>query len=137
MQGSMNRMFGTIFGFTYVLVGVAGFAVTGGVDFAASTGKDLIFFAVNPLHNLVHIAVGGLLLLGARGSVGSARAVNATVGATYLLVALVGFMLVDSSANILALNHPDNLLHLTTAAVALAIAAKGDRAPSAAAPAAA
>lgn len=137
MQSSMNRMFGTIFGFTYVLVGLVGFVVTGGVDFAASTGKNLIFFGVNPLHNLVHIAVGALLLLGARGSVGSARAVNSVVGATYLLVALVGFMILDSSANILALNHPDNVLHLITAAAALGVAAKGDRAPNTAAPSAA
>jgi hypothetical protein len=128
MDGSINRMFGYVFGATYVLVGLVGFAVTGGVDFAASQGKDLIFFGVNPLHNLVHIAVGALLLIGAAGGLARARAVNGLVGATYLLVAVLGFVIVDSAANILALNHPDNVLHLISAAVALVVANKGDRA---------
>jgi len=67
MDGSINRTFGYVFGGTYVLVGLVGFAVTGGIGFAASQGKNLIFFGVNPLHNLVHIAVGALLLIGAPG----------------------------------------------------------------------
>lgn len=128
MDGSINRMFGFVFGATYVVVGLVGFAVTGGVDFAASEGKDLIVFGVNPLHNLIHIAVGALLLGGAAGGVRSARSVNGIVGATYLLVAAVGFIILDSSANILALNHPDNILHLISAMAALGVAIKADRA---------
>lgn len=127
MDGSLNRTFGTLFGVTYVAVGLIGFAVTGGVDFAGAQGNNLIVFGVNPLHNLVHIAVGALLLVGAAGGLARARAVNAVVGVTYLLVALVGFMIIDSGANILALNQPDNVLHLVSAIAALAVATSGDR----------
>jgi hypothetical protein len=47
-------------GIIYVLVGVAGFAVTGFDGFAEPEG-DLLFgiFEVNPLHNIVHLLIGG------------------------------------------------------------------------------
>lgn len=118
-----NQRFGYGFGAVYVLVGLVGFGVTGGVDFAASRGDDLIVFEVNPLHNLVHIAVGGLLILGASGGARASRGVNGLVGATYLLVGIVGLFMVGESWNFLALNHPDNALHFATAVLALGLSA--------------
>jgi hypothetical protein len=53
------RRFAQVFGAVYVLVGVLGFAFTGLSDFAAPSSDRLILFGVNPLHNLVHLAVGG------------------------------------------------------------------------------
>lgn len=122
---TLNQRFGYLFGAVYVLVGLAGFAVTGGVDFAGTTGKGLLLFDVNPLHNLVHIAVGGLLLAGAAGGARASRGINGVVGGTYLLVSLIGLMMVGESWNILALNHADNLLHFATAAVALGVVVSG------------
>jgi hypothetical protein len=118
---SNNQLFGYAFGATYLLVGLVGFAVTGGVDFAATEGKDLVLFALNPLHNVVHLAVGALLVLGARAGASASRSVNVLVGAVYLAVGVVGLFLVGSEANIVALNHPDNALHLATAVLALGV----------------
>ena len=120
---SNNQRFGYAFGAVYLLVGLVGFAVTGAVGFAATEGKDLIVFSLNPLHNLIHVAVGGLFLVGARAGASTSRGVNLLIGAVYLLVGVVGLFIVGQSANIIALNHPDNALHLATAALALAIGA--------------
>lgn len=117
---SLAQTVGLAFGAVYVLVGLAGFAVTAGVDFAGTEGDKLLgLFEVNPLHNIVHLLVGAALLWGAMQGVNAARAVNTAVGATYLLVGVVGLFLTDSEANVLALNGADNLLHLGSAAVLL------------------
>jgi len=126
---SKNERFGFIFGGIYFLVGLVGFAVTGGVGFAATHGKELLIFSLNPLHNVVHLAVGALLLLGARGGGQISRGLNLAVGSTYLLVGVVGLFLVGASANIVALNHPDNVLHLATSVLALAVGASEPSAP--------
>jgi hypothetical protein len=125
---SYNQLFGFLFGAVYVVVGVVGFAITSGLGFAAHPGKELIIFSVNPLHNVVHIAVGGLLILGAALGFGVSRAVNGLVGAVYFLVGVLGLFVINSSANILAINHPDNGLHLATALLALVVALSEQRA---------
>jgi hypothetical protein len=118
---SPNRLLGFAFGTVYVLVGLVGFAITSGVGFAADQGKDLIVFEVNPLHNIVHLAVGAVLLLAALRGAAVAKAVNSLVGGVYLLVGVVGLFVSTSSLDLLALNHPDNLLHLASAAVLLGV----------------
>lgn len=116
-----NQLFGYVFGAVYIVVGLVGFAVTPGVGFAATQGKNLIVFGVNPLHNLVHILVGLLLLAAAAAGARSARAVNLIVGTVYLLLGIVGWFAIGNSFNILALNVPDNFLHLATAVGALGV----------------
>jgi hypothetical protein len=114
------RRFAQVFGAVYVVVGLLGFVVTGFSDFAATSGDKLILFGVNPLHNLVHVAVGALWLAASR-TEASARAVSALIGAVYLLVGVVGLFLAGgtSELNILNLNQPDNLLHFASALAAL------------------
>ena len=117
---SLARTVGTLFGAVYVLVGVVGFAVTSGVGFADNDGKALLgIFELNPLHNVVHVAIGAALIWGAKQGVDAARAIDATVGATYLLVGVVGLFVTGSAVNILAINHADNALHLASALVLL------------------
>ena len=130
MSQSPNRLLGAVFGAVYLLVGLAGFFVTSGVAFAATTGKALIIFDVNPLHNIIHLLIGAALLLAATRSVPAARGVNTTVGAVYLLVGIVGLFLVGSSANIIALNGADNVLHLASAVLLLGVGLGADRAAS-------
>jgi hypothetical protein len=122
---SPNRTFGGLFGAVYVLTGLVGFAVTSGVGFASTQGKSLLIFGLNPLHNLVHIAVGALFLAGAALGERSAARVNALVGAVYLLVGVVGLFAIGHSFNILALNQADNALHFATALLALAFGVYG------------
>ena len=128
ITASPNRLLGAVFGAVYLLVGLAGFAVTGGVGFAATEGKSLILFDVNPLHNIVHLLIGALLLFGAVRGVATAKGVNTLVGAVYLLVGLLGLFLLDSSANILALNGADNVLHLASAILLLGVGLSQDKA---------
>ncbi|HEX8003157.1 MAG TPA: DUF4383 domain-containing protein [Mycobacteriales bacterium] len=118
---SLAQVVGTLLGITYLAVGLIGFAVTTGLDFAATEGDKLLgLFEINPLHNVVHLAVGAALLWGALAGRNTARAVNATVGATYLIVGIAGlFVTGNNDVNVLAINGADNVLHLGSAAVLL------------------
>jgi hypothetical protein len=127
MGHSPNRTLGTVFGVVYLLVGLAGFAVTGGVGFASTEGNPLIFFEVNPLHNIIHLAIGAALLVSARTSVRAAKSMNTAVGAVYLLVGVLGLFLIGSGANILALNGADNVLHLASALLLLGVGLAADK----------
>ena len=53
------------FGLLYLAVGVAGFAVTGLHPFSGSHHHTLVIFAVNPLHNVIHVLLGVVWLAAA------------------------------------------------------------------------
>jgi hypothetical protein len=128
MRSSPNRLVATIFGAVYLVVGALGFAVTGGVDFIATEGGLLLgVFEVNPLHNIAHLLIGAALLIGGLKSVKAAKTVNVIVGAAYLLLGIVGFFIVDTAANILALNTADHFLHLASALVLLGVGLGAER----------
>ncbi|MDQ6752874.1 MAG: DUF4383 domain-containing protein [Actinomycetota bacterium] len=127
MRTSPNKLIATIFGAVYLLVGVLGFFVTSGIGFFATQGSNLIVFAVNPLHNVIHLLIGAALLAGGLKSVPAAKSVNTTVGAVYLLVGLVGLFLLNSSLNIIALNGADNVLHLASAVLLLGVGLSQDK----------
>lgn len=114
---SPSRTFATIFGWVYLAVGAIGFALTGFSGFAATEGPVLIFFEINPLHNIVHLLIGAVLVVAGRNSESVARGVVATIASTYLVVGIVGFFILDSAVNILAINQPDNFLHIGTALI--------------------
>ena len=120
---SRNRLVAYVFGVVYLLVGIAGFFIES--DFLnKNSEKELIFFEINGLHNVVHALVGIALLLAARAGYRAARSMNMVVGGTYLLLGIIGlFIATDTNAaNILTLNGPDNALHFTTAALLLGVA---------------
>jgi Domain of unknown function (DUF4383) len=128
MRSSPNRLVATIFGAVYLVVGALGFAVTGGVGFVATDGGLLLgIFEVNPLHNIAHLLIGAALLIGGLSSVVAAKTVNIIVGAAYLLLGVVGFFLVGTALNILALNTFDHFLHLASAIVLLGVGLAADR----------
>jgi hypothetical protein len=116
MRTSPNRLVATVFGAVYLVVGALGFAVTGGVGFIATEGGLLLgIFEVNPLHNVAHLLIGAALTT------------NAIIGAAYLLLGIVGFFLVGTAANILALNTFDHFLHLASALVLLGVGIGAER----------
>ncbi|WP_127794609.1 DUF4383 domain-containing protein [Agromyces sp. LHK192] len=122
MRNSPNRIVATVFGAVYLLVGLLGFAVTGGVGFIATEGGLLLgIFQVNPLHNIAHLLIGAALLIAGLVSATAAKTVNTVVGAAYLLLGIVGFFLAGTAANILALNTADHILHLASALVLLGV----------------
>ena len=106
------------FGVLYLLVGLAGFAVTGLHPFAGLAHHTLLIFAVNPLHNVVHIVVGAVWLAAApRPRI--ARAANLALGGVLGLVTVLGFFGVMGMLGMSGLADPDNFLHLATATVSL------------------
>jgi hypothetical protein len=128
MRTSPNRLVATVFGAVYLLVGLLGFAFTGGVGFVATQGGLILgIFEVNPLHNIAHLLIGAALLIAGLTRAAAAKAVNITVGAVYLLLGIVGFFLVGTGANILALNTPDHFLHLVSAIVLLGVGLGAER----------
>ena len=128
MRTSPNRIVATIFGAVYILVGLLGFAFTGGVGFIATEGGLLLgIFEVNPLHNIAHLLIGAALLIAGLSSVSAAKGVNVTIGAVYLLLGIVGFFIAESALNILALNTADHFLHLASALVLLGVGLGAER----------
>ncbi|GAA1048439.1 DUF4383 domain-containing protein [Arthrobacter russicus] len=127
MRTSPNRLLATGFGAVYLLVGILGFFVTSGLGFAGTQGNNLIIFAVNPLHNVIHLAIGAALLIAGLSSTAAAKGVNTAVGAVYLLVGILGLFLLGSSLNIIALNGADNVLHLASAVVLLGVGLSQDK----------
>lgn len=109
----MARQFAIVFGAVYVLTGILGFVLSSPI---------LGIFGVNLLHNLVHLAVGGLWLAAAFGGIlgaDSPRKASQVIGVVYLLVAVLGFVLPDLMSQLLVINMADNFLHLGTAVLAL------------------
>jgi len=125
---SPNRLVATIFGAVYLLVALLGFLVTGGTGFASTDGVLLLgLFEVNWLHNIVHLLIGAALLIAGLSNVRAAKSANGVVGAVYLLVGIIGFFIVDTAANILALNTADHFLHLLSAVILLGVAIGADK----------
>ena len=130
MRSSPNRLVATIFGAVYIVVGLLGFAVTAGIPFISTDGGLLLgIFEVNPLHNIAHLLIGGALLAAGLVSTRAAKTVDIIVGATYLLLGVLGFFLVGTPLNILALNTADHFLHLASAIVLLGVGLGADRSP--------
>ncbi|HEY2931502.1 MAG TPA: DUF4383 domain-containing protein [Acidobacteriota bacterium] len=118
----MAKTLAWIFGVVFLLVAILGFRM--------GEGMLLGYFAVNQMHNLVHLLSGiaaiGAALAGER----YARMYFQIFGVVYLLVTIIGF----ATGNLLGmtLNMADNILHLAIAAVALIVGFVGHRAPAAA-----
>ena len=129
LTDSPNRLVAAILGVVYLLVGVVGFLITGFEDFAGTNTEDkLIFFEINPLHNIVHLGIGAVLLAASK-SVAAAKGANMFVGAVYLLVGIIGLFIANNTSdlNILSLNGADNVLHLGSALVLLGVALSQDK----------
>jgi hypothetical protein len=109
-------------GAIYTLVGILGFLVTGLEDFAAETDKTLLGFEVNPLHNIVHLAIG-LAGLALWRRLDSARLYGWLLAAGYGATFVYGlFAAGNRDINVLSINGADNGLHLVSAIAGLAIA---------------
>jgi len=124
---SLNRVVAGGFGAVYLLVGLAGFLVTGDVPFAGEQGASLLGFGVNGLHNIVHLLVAAVLLGGAASGTAAARGANLGVGVFYVAAGVLGPFIQGTALDVLGLNGPDHLLHLGSAALLLAVALLADR----------
>ena len=112
------QRFAAVFGVVYLLVGLAGFAITGFGDFAGHHHHTLLIFAVNPLHNVVHLALA-LVWLACVPRHDAARLANLAIGGVLGLVTVLGFVGVTGMLGMSGFADPDNFLHLATATLAL------------------
>lgn len=79
-----------LFGAGYVAIGVIGFTITGFSNFVQNTGDKLIGFSINPMHNLVHFAIGAFLLIMSRQSATTAEGACLGVGLFYVVAFVIG-----------------------------------------------
>jgi hypothetical protein len=117
-----SQLLALAIGAFYTLVGILGFLVTGLEDFAAETNETLLGFELNPLHNIVHLAIG-LAGLALWRRLDSARLYGWLLAAGYGAAFVYGlFAAGNSDINFLSINGADNGLHLVSALAGLAIA---------------
>lgn len=105
-----------LFGWVLLLVGIVGFF----------NNPILGIFAVDTVHNIIHIASGLIAIVMARKGEMSAKMFAKLFGAIYAVVAVLGF--VSSGDMILGLieaNGADNWLHVALAVVFLGIGFSG------------
>jgi hypothetical protein len=121
-----------------VIAGILGFFYESSFDTGDSIQADEVFgiLAVNGWHNLVHLAIG-LLLLAAAGSV--ARDAALGVGLLYVVLAIWGFIVVEDGfgdiLNLVPVNTEDNWLHLILGLTGLAAGAASQARPAPTTPA--
>lgn len=114
-------------GITFIVFGIVGFTRTGVGDWAANS--FVLGFSVNPLHNLLLVAVGVLGLFMALGS-GLARLYGWLLFAGFAALFVWDLMItgilarnpVEQFGNPLAVNTNDNWLHLGIALFGLLLA---------------
>jgi hypothetical protein len=121
-----GQVFALAFGVVYVLVGILGF-----IGPLAPNSNLLGIFGINTLHNIVHLLVGAVFLIGST-SATNAKLVNLVVGVVYLLLGLLGFTTFLNTVINVHNNGPDVVLHLVTGAVALYFGTVGAGVPRAA-----
>jgi uncharacterized protein DUF4383 len=109
METAAGRIAGVV-GIVYMLVGIGGFVVG-----AAYSSHHVLVFQVTPLHNLAHLALGALLVVGASRGAESARQAMLVVGSVFLLLSVFGPLIMDMPMDVLGLNGADHLLHGATA----------------------
>ena len=115
---SPAQRFAAVFGAVYLAVGVAGFVLTGFGDFAGHDHATLLVFAVNPLHNVIHLVLAlGWLVGCARHR--TARLANLALGVLLGLVTVLGAVGGLGVLGMSGLADPDNFLHLATATLSL------------------
>ena len=119
---SPARLYCLLVGGVLVLAGILGFfyeaSFAVGTDIEAD--KVLGLLAVNGWHNLVHLAIGALLLVAAGGA---ARSAALLVGVLYLVLAALGFIATGGDGigfvaengvliDLVPVNDEDNWLHV-------------------------
>ena len=113
---ALVQVFSAVLGAVYLLVGVWGWVITG-----LHGEGDLLIFDVNPLHNVVHIAIG-LTGIAAAGSARTAAGALLVLGGALGLVTVLGFVGLLGMLNMYdGIANPDNFLHLVTGVAALTV----------------
>jgi hypothetical protein len=119
----VHQYLALVIGVVYLLVGIVGFAITGFDGWLEHDhSQTLLGFAINPLHNVVHLLIGLLgVLMWNRSR--TARTYGWILAIGYGATFVYGLIVVNNEdANILNINGADNVLHAVSAIAGLAIA---------------
>jgi hypothetical protein len=121
-EASPARLYCLLVGAVLVIAGIIGFFYEASFKTGDSIRTDDVFgvLAVNGWHNLVHLSIGALLLIGAGAA---ARGTALFVGILYIALCVLGFIATsDNGIGFIAENHTlidlvpvnneDNVLHL-------------------------
>lgn len=121
---TIEQKYALIASVVYTAIGIIGFFVTGFSHMTETTNHALLgLFYLNPFHNVVHIAIGALWLLGALVlSAPATEGLNLSIGAVYVLAAVLGYFGYLSLLNIRPDTDPDNFLHLISGLLTLVFA---------------
>jgi hypothetical protein len=117
---SISKMTAGVFGAVYLLVGLLGFVPALGGGSGLESSNLLGLFAVNGVHNVVHIAVGVAGLAAFSQGPRMSTLFAQVVGVTYAILAAAGIFF--GSGNFLGLvpiGGLDIVLHAATAAALL------------------
>jgi len=129
---SPAQVFALVFGAVLTAAGILGFFVNASFEVADSVDRNtLILFDINGWHNVVHL-VSGVIGLGLAGSWAGARAYAFGLGAVYVVLTIVGFIVGDGGTLVMLvpINIEDNFLHLAIAIAGLAAGAATPAAPA-------
>ena len=91
-----------VFGVVFVAVGLLGFV----------TGNPLLWFQIDNVHNVIHLASGIVAFIAASSGYAAARWYLIIFGLVYGLVTLLGFLNDGNVLGIIQVNQADNYLHL-------------------------
>jgi uncharacterized protein (UPF0333 family) len=121
-EASPARLYCLLVGAVLVIVGIIGFFYEASFASGDSIRSEDVFgvLSVNGWHNLVHIAIGALLLVAA-GS--AARGASVFVGVLYIVLCVLGFIATSNSGigfvadndtliKLVPVNNQDNVFHL-------------------------
>jgi hypothetical protein len=121
------QVLGLAFGAIYLLVGIVGFFITGFDHFADNEEHEmLLFFMINPLHNVVHLLIGVVGLALSR-TLAGAKTFGLLLAVGYGLAFIYGVIAVGKDWDFLNINWADNVLHLLSAVVGGVIYAGANR----------
>ena len=112
------QRFAALFGAVYLAVAIAGFALTGFTGFGEGHEHTLVIFAVNPLHNVIHLVLA-IAWLASAPRHRTARLANLVLGVVLGLVTVLGFVGGMGMLGMSGIADPDNFLHLATATLSL------------------
>jgi hypothetical protein len=112
MPKSPSRVVALVVGAVFVIVGALGFTAN---EHAWLFG----ILSVNPLQNLLHLALGALLV--AIAFTRAAPLLAAITGTVLLALGIAGLFIISTEFNVIAVNGAANLLHFASAAVLLSV----------------
>lgn len=116
-MSNIAKLYAQVLGAVLTLVGILGF-----VGPLAPNGNLLGIFAIDPLHNIIHVLSGVVGLAAAFAAGGRyARLYAGVFGAVYGLVTVVGFVQGTTVLGLINVNLADNVLHLLIAAASLGV----------------